>query len=110
MQVTHQLALVYVTTPSKQEASTIATALLEAKLAACVNIIEGVSSIYNWEGKTNNDTEAMLIIKSRASLLKKIEFKVKELHSYKVPEVIGIPLIGGSEDYLNWVRNNTLDE
>lgn len=108
MQSTPQLALIYVTAPSKQEANTIAAALLEHKLAACVNILEGVSSVYTWEGKTNSDIETLLIIKSRASLLKRIETKVKELHSYKVPEVIGTPILGGSEDYLKWVMDNTV--
>jgi len=80
-----QLAVYYVTASSNEEAESIAAALVESKLAACANIVQGIKSIYVWEGHVNKDNEVLMIIKSRLSLLKQIEQKVKSLHSYKVP-------------------------
>lgn len=71
------LAVFYVTASNKEEAAKIAGALVESKLAACANLVEGVQSVYTWEGKTNIDPEILIIIKSRASLMKRIEAKVK---------------------------------
>lgn len=71
------LAVFYITAPNKEEAAKIAGALVESKLAACANLVEGVQSVYTWEGKTNIDPEILIIIKSRASLMKRIEAKVK---------------------------------
>ena len=72
-------------------------------MAACVNLVEGVQSTYLWQGAINTDKEVLLVVKSRLSLLQKIEAKVKELHSYDVPELIALPIVRGSAAYTNWV-------
>jgi periplasmic divalent cation tolerance protein len=102
------LVVLYVTASSREEAEKIAANLVETKLAACCNIVQGVNSIYFWDGKVNNDNEALMIIKSRESLIERIASRVKELHSYKVPEVIALPIVGGSSDYIKWVLESTI--
>lgn len=98
--------IVFVTTKDVSEAQRIAAALVNGKLAACVNVINGVRSIFTWKGKVDKAKEALLIIKSRKSLFPKLVAKVKKLHSYDCPEVIAMPIIGGNRDYLNWVKDS----
>ena len=107
---TTQLAVFYITAGSKEEGQKVADGLVSSKLAACVNVIEGVQSTYLWEGKINSDKEVLLVVKSRLSLLGKIETKVKELHSYDVPELIALPIAGGSSAYMKWVKESTIEE
>jgi periplasmic divalent cation tolerance protein len=90
-----------------RQANRIARALVKEKLAACVNILPGVASIYTWEGKVEEGREVLLVIKSRAALSKKLAARVKALHSYSVPEVVTIPIVSGNPDYLRWVRDST---
>ena len=90
-----------------RQANRIARALVKEKLAACVNILPGVASIYAWEGKVEEGKEVLLVIKSRAALSKKLAARVKALHSYSVPEVVTIPIASGNPDYLRWVREST---
>jgi periplasmic divalent cation tolerance protein len=90
-----------------RQANRIARALVKEKLAACVNILPGVASIYTWEGKVEEGKEVLLVIKSRAALSKKLAARVKALHSYSVPEVVTIPIASGNPDYLRWVREST---
>lgn len=71
--------------------------------AACVNIVPGVDSSFRWQGKLDSAQESLLIIKTRASLLPEIIEMVKSAHSYSVPEIIALPIIGGNQDYLNWI-------
>lgn len=99
--------IVLITASSGEEAATIAEALVNEHVAACVNIVPEVRSLFFWEGKTQDSREALLICKSRQPLLEKLISRVKSLHSYAVPEVIALPIIAGSPDYLNWVRENT---
>lgn len=99
--------VVFVTTGSQNEAEKIATTLVEEKLIGCANIIPKVTSIYRWEGKVEKDAEALMIIKTRQSLLGKLVKRVKELHSYDVPEVIAMPIDDGNEDYLSWLESVT---
>lgn len=99
--------VVYITAPSGDEAARIAGALVEAGLSACVNIIDNVRSIYRWQGKIEDDREVLMIAKTRKELFRKLSDKVRELHSYDVPEIIALPLIEGSEDYLDWLRKST---
>jgi periplasmic divalent cation tolerance protein len=99
--------IVYITASSEEEAGKIAKALLEAKLAACVNIVNNVRSIYRWEGKIEAGSEVLMIVKSRRELFRRLRDAVKKLHSYSVPEVVALPVIEGSEDYLNWLREET---
>ena len=90
-----------------RQANRIARTLVKEKLAACVNILPGVASIYAWEGKVEEGKEVLLVIKSRAALSKKLAARVQALHSYSVPEVVTIPIASGNPDYLRWVREST---
>lgn len=95
--------VVLITTGSAEEASKISNRLLEQKKAACVNIIPQIDSRFWWEGKIDSSQESLLIVKSKASLLPEIIKLVKEAHSYSVPEIIALPILGGNEDYLEWI-------
>lgn len=99
--------LVFVTVPNENEGERIARTLVEEKLAACVNMVKNIRSIYRWQGKIEDDQEFLLIIKSRGELFKILEKRVKELHSYTVPEVISLPILKGSEEYLGWLKDST---
>jgi periplasmic divalent cation tolerance protein len=95
--------VIFVTTGSEEEAHKVAELLLERRKAACVNIMPGVDSSFWWQGKLNSARESLLIIKTRASLLSEVIELVKSVHSYDVPEIIALPIIGGNEDYLKWI-------
>ena len=95
--------VIFVTTGSEEEAHKVAELLLGRRKAACVNIVPGVDSSFWWQGKLDSARESLLIIKTRASLLPEIIELVKRVHSYEVPEIIALPIIGGNEDYLKWI-------
>lgn len=99
--------VVLVTAPSEQEGEKIGQALVEQKLAACANMVRGIQSIFFWEGKVCNENEILLLIKTRTDLFESIVTEVKRLHSYTVPEVIALPILKGSDDYLRWIREST---
>lgn len=99
--------VVFVTCGSEEEALKIARALVEENLAACANIISSIRSIYRWEGKICDEKEWLLAIKTRQSRFEDLATRVKSLHSYSVPEIIALPIIGGSPTYLNWIEENT---
>jgi len=99
--------IVLITASSGEEAATIAEALVYEHLAACVNIVPEVRSLFFWEGKAQDAREALLICKSRQPLLEELISLVKSLHSYAVPEVIALPIIAGSREYLDWIREST---
>jgi periplasmic divalent cation tolerance protein len=99
--------VVLVTCGTEDEAVEIAHALVEERLAACVNLISPVRSIYRWEGKIWDEKEWMLIIKTQKKRFEELEKKVKSLHSYSVPEIIALPIIEGSASYLKWLEENT---
>ena len=99
--------VVLVTCGTEDEAVEIAHALVEERLAACVNLISPVRSIYRWEGKIWDEKEWMLIIKTQKRRFEDLEKKVKSLHSYSVPEIIALPIIEGSASYLNWLEEMT---
>ena len=99
--------LVLVTAPPKK-ADALAKGLVAARLAACVNVVPGMVSHYRWEGELHRDKEALLVIKTRAALLKKVEAWVKKHHPYTVPEVLALPVAGGSKDYLAWLAGATM--
>jgi periplasmic divalent cation tolerance protein len=99
--------VVLVTCGSEEEAEKIANSLIEERLAACVNIISPVRSIYRWEGKIWDEKEWMLIIKTRKKRFEDLEKKVKSLHSYSVPEIIVLPIVKGSASYLKWLEEMT---
>jgi periplasmic divalent cation tolerance protein len=99
--------LVLVTCGSEEEALKIAKALVGEHLAACVNIISPIRSIYRWEGEVWDEKEWLLIIKTQKQRFEELESNVKVLHSYSVPEIISLPITEGSSAYLNWIRENT---
>lgn len=99
--------VVYITAPSEEEASKVAHSLVKEKLAACVNIVSNVRSIYSWQNKIEDDKELLLIAKTQQHLVDRLVSAVKELHSYDVPEVIALPVIEGSPDYLKWLQEST---
>jgi periplasmic divalent cation tolerance protein len=99
--------LIYSTFPSPEAAAEVGRELVEARLAACVNIIPGMRSIYRWEGKIAQDNEAVMIIKTRASLAEAVMGATKRSHSYTYPALLVIPLDGGAADYLGWLMQET---
>lgn len=99
--------LVLVTAKDKKQASLIARGVLSKKLAACVNMISGVESMFWWQGKIDKAKEVLLIMKTTKSCLKPLETVVKSLHSYQTPEFLVIDNVQGSKDYLAWIRQST---
>jgi periplasmic divalent cation tolerance protein len=98
--------IVLVTCASIEEARRIARHVVEQKLAACANIVPRVESIYRWKGKVERAKETSLMIKTTAARLRKLESEVKRLHSYDVPEVVAVPIVAGSQQYLEWLRKS----
>jgi periplasmic divalent cation tolerance protein len=96
--------VVLVTASSQKEAETIAGSLIESQLAACVNLLP-IHSIYTWQGQIHSASEWQLIIKTDLSLFSQLEKKIKELHSYEVPEIIALPILAGSQPYLKWISD-----
>jgi periplasmic divalent cation tolerance protein len=103
------LRLLYITTSDKKEARKIGRALVEENLAACVNIIDGMNSIYKFKGEIQEDAECILIVKTHFSRVRKVTRLVKEMHSYEVPCVISLTITEdeGNEDYLDWLEKNS---
>lgn len=99
--------VVVLITGSTAEGQNIARALVEERLAACVNIISPIESVYRWQGKVQGAQEALLIVKTTAKMLEKLAARVKQLHSYEVPEIIALPIVAGAEDYLRWIDEQT---
>jgi periplasmic divalent cation tolerance protein len=99
--------VIFVTTSSPDESEKIGRALVEEKLVACANIVPSIRSIYHWQGKICDDKETLIILKTKKELFEQIEQRVKELHSYEVPEIISMPIIEGSNEYLSWLENET---
>ena len=99
--------IVLVTCGSEEEGLKIARTLVEERLAACVNLLPPIRSIYRWEGKTCDEKEWLLIIKTKKERFEDLEKKVKSLHSYSVPEIIGLPIVEGSSSYLQWLEEMT---
>jgi len=99
--------IVFITASGEDEAAKISRALVEARLAGCVNIIKNIRSIYSWEGKIEDEAEVLMIAKTQKHLFDSLMKEVKALHSYKVPEIIAMPIVDGSEDYLEWLRQVT---
>lgn len=98
--------VIFITTATKDEAEKIADALVTRKKAACVNIIPKIDSLFWWQGKIDSAVETLLIVKTELSLLDNVVKLVKSLHSYDVPEIIALPIIGGNEDYLKWMSDS----
>ena len=104
----NRFIVVYVTVGSPEEGERVASALVEGRLAACVNRLGPVQSTYRWEGQVERSEEHLLIIKTRENLFDRLKTKVQELHSYSVPEVIALPILEGNEGYLKWLGEQLL--
>jgi periplasmic divalent cation tolerance protein len=98
-----EFVVVLITAGSQEEAERIAQALVSEMLAACVNVIPGITSVYRWQGEVQSDSEWLLVAKSCRDILADLTRRVQALHSYDVPEIIALPLAGGSEAYLRWL-------
>jgi periplasmic divalent cation tolerance protein len=99
--------VIFITAASNKEAKTIANELLNKKKVACVNIVPKISSFFIWKGKRESCKEVLLIAKSSTRFIKDIIKLVKKIHSYEVPEIISLPIVGGNKDYLKWIREVT---
>ena len=100
--------VILVTAKDKKEATKIARGLLESQLIACANIIGGVQSLFWWRGKIDSSKEVLLVLKTKKILFNKVSAKVKSLHSYETPEIIALPIVNGSKDYLKWLDSNVV--
>jgi len=98
--------VVFITAADAREARQISRLLLERRKAACVNIVPRVDSLFWWENKLDSAQESLLIVKTKTSLLPEIINLVKGVHSNTVPEIIALPIIGGNQEYLQWIDNN----
>lgn len=99
--------VVLVTAPSQEKAVEIARAVVEARLAACGNVVPGLRSIYRWEGRVHDDAEALLVLKTTRARFEALRDRVLALHPYEVPEVLALPVEAGSAAYLGWIAGET---
>jgi len=104
-----EFIMVYITVGSSEEGDRLARALVEERLAACVNRIRPVQSVYRWQGKVEQSEEELLIIKTGEHLFERLKKRVEELHSYSVPEIIAVPILKGNESYLHWLGEQLLE-
>ena len=101
------MTMIYVTTGSAKEALDIGRALVEARLAAGANVLDGVTSVFRWQGAIEEKHEAVLILKTRRDLVDEATDRIKELHSYDCPCVVSCAIAGGNGDYLDWIVKET---
>lgn len=99
--------MIYVTAPDREAALSLARTLVGERLAACANVLDGATSVYWWEGKVCEDSEAVLICKTRVDLVESVIKRVRELHSYACPCVVALPIESGNPAYLDWIRTET---
>ncbi len=105
-----QFIIVLITTPDRQTGEKMARQLLEQKLAACVNIFSPVTSLFRWQGKIETEQEALLLVKTRAELFaSRLVPTVRSLHPYDEPEIIALPILSGSQSYLDWIEAETTE-
>ncbi len=102
-----QHLIVLSTAPDQAVAQHIAGALVDERLAACVNILPQVTSVYSWQGKREFDAEVLLIIKTRQGVYQKLQQRLVALHPYELPEIVAVPLVGGLAGYLGWIDQMT---
>ena len=102
-----KLSFIYITASSKKEARCLGKLLVENRLAACVNIIDGMKSLYWWKGKIEEGNETVVIAKTRKSLVRKLIKAVKAAHSYTCPCIVELPIESGYPPFLDWIRNET---
>ena len=104
---TEEFVVVLVTAPSAEGATRIGRALVEERLAACANVVGPMTSIYRWQGTVEEASEHLMLVKARATDFDRIAARVRELHAYDVPEIIALPIRGGSPAYLAWLAEST---
>lgn len=97
--------MVLITFPSPDEARRVGTVLVDERIAACVNVLAGVQSLFDWQGAREEATEALAVVKTTHQRLADLAARVKSLHSYSVPEIIALPIVGGDESYLKWMAD-----
>lgn len=102
-----QVCVVLIMAPDGDTAAGIGRTLVEERLAACVNVVPGVRSLYRWKGSVRDDAEILLLVKTRSDRMTALAARVRELHPYDLPEVLALPAVGGSEEYLEWVRSES---
>jgi len=95
--------VVLTTCDSAEQAGRIARHLVEQRVATCVNIVPAIRSIYRWKGKVEDSAELLLVIKSRRDLFTRVQAEIEKVHSYEVPEIVALPIVEGSEEYLAWL-------
>ncbi|HKF30334.1 MAG TPA: divalent-cation tolerance protein CutA [Candidatus Binataceae bacterium] len=103
----NNVVVVLVTCANEEQGASIARSLVGERLAACVNLVSGIRSIYRWRDKLEDDRETLLLVKTRTQLLARVERRVRELHTYEVPEIVAVRLYGGSKPYLDWLLEST---
>ena len=101
-----RIVVVLLTGPTADELRSIGTRLVEERLAACVNVLPGASSIYRWRDSVEQSEEALAIVKTTTARMRLLEARVRELHSYEVPEILAIETTGGSGAYMDWIRDS----
>ena len=99
--------MVIITTSNQEEAEKIGKTLVEEKLAACAKIIPSIKSFFFWKGEFHNIPESIVLLNTRGDLFEKLKERVHELHSYELPEIIAVPVLAGSSEFLAWVKENT---
>jgi len=97
---------VFVTVPDEETAVKVAKAVLDSKIAACASMIPAVRSLYWWKGEIQDDSELLLVIKTRSDMFDLLSRKIREIHPYEVPEIIAFPIVMGNHDYLAWIDDN----
>jgi len=107
--MTAETMVVLTTCGNDEDANSLARALIERRLAACVNAVSKVASTYRWKGEIQQDQETLLIIKTTAARLSALERAIRELSKYDMPEVIALPIVAGSQEYLGWVRESVAE-
>lgn len=103
-----KFVVVLCTVDNLESAKKIARIVVEERLAACANIMQGLSSIYHWKGEIVEDSECLLILKTKATLFEVLKNKILEIHPYEVPEIISLGIDNGFDKYLDWIKENTL--
>jgi periplasmic divalent cation tolerance protein len=106
----NEFVVVYITVGSAEEGQRLARALVEERLAACVNRLRPVQSVYRWRGTVEQSEEELLIVKTKRDRFDSLQKKVRELHSYSVPEIIALPIVEGSESYLQWLEEQVSED
>ena len=102
-------AIVYSTVGSREQALAIGRTLVAERLAACANVLDGMTSVYHWQGTMQEDREAILILKTRASLVERVIERVRQLHPYECPAILSWPIASGSTPYLQWLADQTVE-